>query len=171
MQLRTLGCLYPSNSRRDAFDQGRSSQIPGCSSQAQSLWSLRRLQSSRTPCFSSQEREGSLQIRPQIFTQYSPITLAPIAPTFLFLDDCKVDTRRRQSRSMPLPNITREESESGSIQTRHPLGNVTKLSPSVVVTSDDGQSTSIIFPSEIPGVENLQNSAKGKIQRQRSKSH
>jgi len=145
IQLGTLGCLYPSNSRRD-FEQRRSSEV----SRRQTPWS-------------SQAREGSLQL----FTQYSPITLAPIAPRFA-LDDCMVHPRRRQSRSMPLPNIARDDSESGSIHTG-----------SVVVTTADIereeglQSTSFIFPPEMPRVEIVQHfaSPQGKIQRQRSKSH
>ena len=140
----------------------------------------------QTPCSSqawegrTTHWEGSLQL----FTQYSPITLAPIAPTFL-LEDCKVGARRKQSRSMPLPNITREDSEAGSIQTgsgKPSVGKCNKefsseLLSSVVLTSadierqDEGQSTSLIFPSEMLRIENVQNSAKGKIQRQRSKSH
>ena len=141
--MRTLGCLYPSNSRRGVFEQRRSSEVS-----RQTRWSSQALEDSQ-----------------QLFTQYSPITLAPIAPRFV-LEDCKVDTRRNQSRSMPLPNITRADySESSSIQTG-----------SVVVTSADVegqeqlQSTSFIFPSEAQTVENSA-PAERKIQRQRSKSH
>ena len=121
MQLRTLGCLYPSNSRRGRSSVVLRQQTPGCSSQAE---------------------KGSLQL----FAQYSPITLAPIPSTFLLDDNDKVDTRRKQSRSVTLPNIRGEESEAGSIQTS--LGDVTKLwtSSSVVVTSADIERHKHHFP-------------------------
>ena len=100
MQLRTLGCLYPSNSRRGRISEVFRQQTPGCSSQAE---------------------KGSLQL----FAHYSPITLAPIPSTFLLDDKDKVYTRRKQSRSVTLPNIRGGQSEVGSIQTS--LGDVTKL--------------------------------------------
>ena len=121
MQLRTLGCLYPSNSRRGRSSEAFRQQTPGCSSQAE---------------------KGSLQL----FAQYSPITLAPIPSTFLLNDNDKVDTRRKQSRSVTLPNIRGGKSEAGSIQTS--LGDVTKLwtSSSVVVTSADIERHKHHFP-------------------------
>ena len=144
MQLGSLGCQYPGkdSSSGGGFEGYRASQH-------------------RTPC-SSQVLEGSREH----FTQYSPITLAPVAIAIAPLVDCELDTRkRRQSRSMPLPKISRKDSESGSLQ-----------GGSVVVTSADverqeeemSNSTAFIFPSygQRVGI-----SAKLKIRRQRSKSH
>ena len=145
MQLGSLGCQYPGkdSSSGGGFEGYRASQH-------------------RTPC-SSQVLEGSREL----FTQYTPITLAPVAIAIAPLVDCELDTRkRRQNRSMPLPKISREDSESGSLQG----------GGSVVVTSADverrdekmlSNSTAFIFPSygQRVGI-----SAQLKIRRQRSKS-
>ena len=140
--------MYPSNSRRASFElRQRSSETAKETAPGRNL----------------QARAGSL------FTQYSPITLAPIAPIApiappFLLGDNKVDRRRKQSRSMPLPNIPREDSESGSVV----------VTTAIIERQEEGQSfsTSLIFPPQMAKVENLQNTspAKGKIRRQRSQT-
>ena len=174
IELRSLPCQYPgsSSSRGGACEGNRASEQrrrqTTCSSRRQTPCSSKR----QTPC-SSQALKGSQEL----FTQYSPITLAPIA--YDPLDDCKLDMRKKgQRRSMPLPKITREDSESGSVQDGQAIDRRFVQAGSVVLTNADVEreegeilSTAFIFPSETQRVKNLHNSAKLKIQRQRSKSH